>query len=109
MRIGAERIAQLVRQSGQKYILAHVGRDQRFLGFHDIGHIDERHQHSAHGAIRFPIGQYPHDVVDRAIIPIDASLQRLERREHEGDILPQSRVAQMADDIGQADGLDRSE
>ena len=65
--------------------------------------IYECHEHSAHRAVRFPIGHYPHDVVDRHDRPNRRAFPRGSRatRRNKGHVIPQVRVLKVAHDIGQ--------
>src|SRR5262245_65717823 len=71
------------------------------LGLRQAGHVAERQDGALDLAAAGPVGQRAHDVMRRAVAPVDSPLQWLARAEHLLDVLRKPGIVEMVSDISQ--------
>jgi hypothetical protein len=76
-------------------------RNVLFLGPNDTGDIHERYQGAVDRAVGTAVGQDAHQIMRAAVLPLYPPFHRLQVTHDRPHVVPQRRIAQLADDVGQ--------
>src|SRR5262245_8223889 len=85
------------------YAMIELGNQNALLllGLRQAGHVAERQDGALDLAAAGPVGQRAHDVMRRAVAPVDSPLQWLARAEYLLDVLRKRGIVEIVGDIGQ--------